>query len=149
MSERPLLAPLLQEAYRSADHAISDRLRSRGFDVTRAHSGVLANIDIGSGTRATVLAERASVTKQAIGQVIHDLEQKGLVKRTVDPEDHRARLIRLTPRGRRVIAAAQEVIREMEARVLEEVGSTSIEATQRTLRALIKTLASEDERPED
>ncbi len=142
MSGEPGLGPLIQEAYRSADHAISDRLRRRGFDVTRAHSAVLANIDIQTGTRATVLAERASVTKQAIGQVIDDLEQKGLVKRTVDPDDHRARLIRLTTRGRRVIAAAQEVIQEIEARVLEEVGATSIATTRKTLSALIKATRS-------
>lgn len=142
MSGEPGLGPLLQEAYRSADHAISDRLRRRGFDVTRAHSAVLANIDIQTGTRATVLAERASVTKQAIGQVIDDLERKGLVNRTVDPDDHRARLIRLTARGRRVIAAAQEAIQDIEARVLEEVGATSIATTRKTLSALIKVTRS-------
>lgn len=142
MSERPLLAPLLQEAYRSADHAISDRLRQRGFGVTRAHSGVLANIDIEAGTRATVLAERASVTKQAIGQVIDDLEQKGLIKRTVDPDDRRARLIRLTPKGRRVIAAAQEVIQEIEVSVLEEVGTKNFDITRQTLSAVVRVTQS-------
>ncbi|HVM35878.1 MAG TPA: MarR family transcriptional regulator [Actinomycetota bacterium] len=134
----PVLAPLLQEAYRSADRAISDRLRSRGFDVTRAHSAVLANIDIATGTRPTVLAERAAVTKQAIGQVIDDLEARSLVTRVADPTDRRARLIRLTAKGRRLVAAAQEVIQEIEASVLEEVSAGSMDATRRTLSALIQ-----------
>lgn len=138
MSHKPALAPLLQMAYQSADRAISDRLRQRGFDVTRAHSGVLANVDIGTGTRASALAERAGVTKQAIGQLVDDLENKGLVKRAPDPEDGRARLIRLTPKGRRVIAAAWDVIQEIEAEVLEEVGPAAISATRKTLSALIK-----------
>lgn len=134
--DRPLSA-LIQAAYRSADAAISDRLRRRGFDVTRAHSAVLANIDIEGGSRATALAERAAVTKQAIGQVIVDLERRGLVTRVPDPDDRRARLVRLTAKGRRVIAAAQEVIREIEANVLEEVGSRGIEMTRRTLSAIV------------
>ncbi|MBA2367129.1 MAG: MarR family transcriptional regulator [Actinobacteria bacterium] len=38
-----------------------------------------------------MLAERASVTKQAIGEVVSDLEGKGLVHRVPDPEDGRAK----------------------------------------------------------
>lgn len=136
--EAPPLAALIQQAYQSADHTISDQLRKRGFDVTRAHSAVLANIDIHGGTRATRLAERASVTKQAIGQVVDDLEQKGLVTRSVDLNDRRARLIRLTAKGRRLIAAAQELIQEIEARVLAEVGDAKVETTRQTLAAFVK-----------
>ena len=129
------IAGSIQRAYQSADRAISDHLRERGFDVTRAHSAVLANIDIHDGTRATQLADRASVTKQAIGQVVEDLELKGFVTRRVDPDDRRARLIQLTAKGRRVVAAAQELIEEIGSEVLEEVGHADLEATQRTLAA--------------
>jgi DNA-binding MarR family transcriptional regulator len=143
MSETPALAPLVQAAYQAADRAITRRLRARGFEVTRAHSAVLANIDIEGGTRATVLAERAGVTKQAIGQVIDDLERRGFVTRTEDPDDRRARLIKLRASGRRVIASARDVIQAIEARVLEDVGPEDVAAAQRALASLAKHAGQE------
>jgi DNA-binding MarR family transcriptional regulator len=131
------LPALIQLAYQSADAAITMGLRRRGFDVTRAHSSVLANIDVETGTRLTVLADRASVTKQAIGQVVAELETRGFVKRTPDPQDGRAKLVRLTAGGRNLIAAAYEVIGQIEAAVLNQVGSEGVEATRTTLAALV------------
>ena len=58
---------LLQLAYRTADAAISREVRREGFDVRPSHSAVLAHIDIATGTRATILAERAGISKQAMG----------------------------------------------------------------------------------
>jgi DNA-binding MarR family transcriptional regulator len=122
--------------------AIARGLRERGFDVSATHSAVLAHIDIEGGTRATVLAERASVTKQAIGEVVSDLEGKGLVKRVPDPEDGRAKLIQLTSDGRNMMAAAYEVIGEIEAALRRRVGPRNIEATRRTLSEMIEIVSS-------
>ena len=138
MTDSIPLPGLIQRAYQSADAAITSGLRRRGFDVSRAHSSVLANIDIETGTRLTALADRASVTKQAIGQVVAELESKGFVKRVPDPDDGRAKLIRLTGKGRTLIAAAYEVIERIEGAVMKEVGSEGIEAARTTLAALTR-----------
>ena len=138
MTDSIPLSGLIQRAYQSADAAITSGLRRRGFDVTRAHSSVLANIDIETGTRLTVLADRASVTKQAIGQVVAELEAKGFVKRIPDPRDGRAKLIRLTAKGRKLIAAAYEVIERIEGAVVKEVGGEGVEAARATLAALVR-----------
>ncbi|HZJ51054.1 MAG TPA: MarR family transcriptional regulator [Actinomycetota bacterium] len=108
--------------------------------MSTTHSAVLANIDVESGTRATVLAERASVTKQAIGEVVSDLEAKGLVNRVTDPEDGRAKLIQLTAEGHRLMAAAFDVIGEIEGALLDKVGTKNVETTKHTLSALIEIL---------
>jgi DNA-binding MarR family transcriptional regulator len=126
---------LVQLAYRAADGAIQRGLESRGFDVRMTHSAVMANIDIASGTRATVLAERASVSKQAIGELIDDLQNRGYVKRVPDPADGRAKLIQLTAKGRKLIDAAYEVIREIETALLNQVGAKKLEAARSVLRA--------------
>jgi len=134
MSDVPF-GSLIQLAYRAADGAIQRGLQKRGFDVRMTHSAVLANIDIASGTRATVLAERASVSKQAIGELIDDLQSRGYVKRVPDPADGRAKLIQLTPRGHKLIDAAYEVIREIETALLNEVGDRNLETARSVLRA--------------
>ena len=101
------------------------------------HSAVLANIDIATGTRATVLAERAAVSKQAIGELIDDLQDCGYVRRVADPSDGRAKLIQLTRKGHKLMDAAYEVIGEIEAALLKEAGNEDLETARGVLRVAI------------
>jgi DNA-binding MarR family transcriptional regulator len=128
---------LVQLAYRAADGAIQRGLQRRGFDVRMTHSAVLANIDIATGTRATVLAQRAAVSRQAIGELIDDLENRGYVRRVADPADGRAKLIQLTRKGHKLIDAAYEVIGEIETALLKEAGNKNLETARGVLRAAI------------
>lgn len=50
------------------------------------------------------LAEQAGTDQMMTSQVLRRLEQSGLVERTVDPQDTRARRLRLTPAGEEVLA---------------------------------------------
>ena len=131
----------MQRAYRSADTAITRELRRKGFDVRASHSAVLAHIDIATGTRATVLAERAGVSKQAIGEVVDDLVSRGYVRRAPDPADARAKLVQLTRRGQKLIDAAYEVIAGIEDALVAAAGPRSVAATRKTLAALIDVCA--------
>lgn len=137
MPEPPFL-PLILVAQRAGDRAIRRGIATRGFDVRPSHSAVLANIDIASGTRSTALAERAGVTKQAIGELVDDLEKRGFVTRVVDPADKRAKLVQLTTKGRKAIDAAYEVIGDIETAVSKAMGKKDVDATRRTLQAMIE-----------
>lgn len=137
ISPDPPFGALVQQAYRAADAAITEGVRRRGFEVSTTHSSVLANIDIESGTRATTLAARAGVTKQAIGEVVRELEARGYVRRVSDPSDGRAKLIKLTAKGRDLIAAAYEVIGEIESTLVSEIGERNIRKGREILAALI------------
>ncbi len=129
---------LVQLAYRATDGAIQLGLQRRGFDVRMTHSAVLANIDIATGTRATVLAERAAVSKQAVSELIDDLQNRGYVRRVADPADGRAKLIQLTRKGQQLMDAAYEVIGEIERALLKETGKKDLETARDVLRALIR-----------
>ena len=74
---------------------------------------IFENIDP-EGTRLTVLAHRAGLTHQSIGEVVAELEQRGYVERVPDPVDRRARLVRLTPDGRRLVRTAVAAIDAIE-----------------------------------
>ena len=112
------------------------RLAERGHPQVRfAHGNVFQYLD-DAGTRVSVLAERAAVSKQAMAQLVAHLEDHGYVERLPDPEDGRAKLVRATDRGRQVYAIASELMADVEARVTERLG----EAKLRRLRALLAEL---------
>jgi DNA-binding MarR family transcriptional regulator len=56
------------------------------------------------------LAEEMGTDAPATTVLVNDLEQRGLVERRPHPEDRRAKLVSLTPAGRRVVAAAKQII---------------------------------------
>src|SRR6478752_5917125 len=66
-----------------------------------------------NGTRLTELAQAAQVTKQTAGFLVDQLERAGYVERVVDPTDGRARLVRITERGARSVAASAGIVAEV------------------------------------
>lgn len=111
----PPLAFLIAGAFDATVQALHERLPEHGFtDIRPVHCiNVFRLIDAG-GTRPGVLAGRARVSAQAMGEFVNYLEQHGYVSRTRDPSDGRARLIQLTPRGERAAAVARNVFADMD-----------------------------------
>ncbi|KAA2262586.1 winged helix DNA-binding protein [Solihabitans fulvus] len=114
------------------------RLAEEGFDgILYWHGSVFRFIDA-EGSRLTVLAERSGLTKQAIGEVVSDLERHGYVERTADPDDRRAKIIRLTDRGIKGQAAAARILGEIEQRWAKHLGRERVAALRQTLAEVIR-----------
>jgi hypothetical protein len=80
--------------------AVRRGLHGAGTAVPRAsHAQVFECLDP-DGTRLTVLADRARMSHQAMGEMVDELTRHGFLERVPDPADGRARLIRPTARGR-------------------------------------------------
>ncbi|HXF73013.1 MAG TPA: MarR family transcriptional regulator, partial [Actinomycetota bacterium] len=107
MRERDL-GRLLLEGQRVVAGELEQALAERGYpDLRAGHLAVFLNIDRRTGTRLTELARRAGISKQGMMLVVDQLEERGYVRRVPDPEDGRAKVVRLTARGRRGAAEAR------------------------------------------
>jgi DNA-binding MarR family transcriptional regulator len=114
--EEPLgTGVLLFLPYRALEDRVFAALAEAGYtDVTRAQGRVLQRIGP-DGTRLTELAAAAQVTKQTAGFLVDQLERAGYVRRTPDPTDARARLVRLADRALAAQPVADAVVAEVEA----------------------------------
>src|ERR687897_1726580 len=91
-------------------------LEERGWpDLRASQAALILNVDRRAGTRLTELARRAGVTKQAMMVVVDELEVRGFVRRTPDPEDGRAKVVRLTARGRTLAAECRRAVAAIDA----------------------------------
>jgi DNA-binding MarR family transcriptional regulator len=116
----PALMTLVKDA---AIHKMRDRLSEEGYgDIREGYGCVFGFIDIDNGSRLTELAERSGLTKQAVGEVIPELEQLGYVTRVPDPRDRRAKIIKLTPKGRDACLTGRRLFAEIEREWAEELG---------------------------
>ncbi len=136
---QPDLPRLLLEASRTLGAELMASLDERGFpDARPGHAAMFMHIDRRSGTRLTDLARRARMTKQGMMLLVDDLETRGYVRRVPDPEDARAKVVRLTARGRRYAAEARRAVAAVEARARRELGDRRYDTLRGVLEELIE-----------
>ena len=129
---------LFLRASRSFAALATRKLEERGHvGLGATHTALLPHVDL-EGTRATVLAERTGMSKQAVGQVVRDLERQGYVERQPDPTDSRATLVRFTDAGWRFLRDAGDVKREIEAEYAAVLGEERLRMLRSTLNELLE-----------
>lgn len=113
---------LFQRVHRAFDTRAVEKLHARGHDgLTLAHTALLANLDL-EGSRVTTLAERAGMTKQSMGQLALDLEQRGYILRAPDRTDRRAMRVIFTDAGWQFVRDAYAIKQEIEAEYIAILG---------------------------
>ena len=118
----PNVARSLMLASRAHTAAVTARLALRGYyDFPFASASLLWLMDEG-GTRSTMLAQRAGVTKQAMSQLVRLMERQGYLEQVPDPTDTRAKVVRMTERGEAVKIACVEVREELNRKVARSLG---------------------------
>lgn len=116
---------LLFIPYRALEARIFSTLAAAGFDdFTPAQARVMQRIGP-DGTRLTELAEAAQVTKQTAGFLVDQLERARYVRRTPDPSDARARLVRIAERGAAAQPIAAAAVAQVEAEWRAHLGERS------------------------
>jgi DNA-binding MarR family transcriptional regulator len=125
-ARRPIPA-LLNEVKVAAVRKLFERLQQEGFEhVREGHGCVFGFIDIENGSRLTEMAERAGLTKQAVGEAATELERLGYAERLPDPTDKRAKIIKLTPSGVEACLTGRRIFAEIEREWAEEFGEDLI-----------------------
>jgi DNA-binding MarR family transcriptional regulator len=133
------LGVLLREPFRVGTERLHQRFAERGHpDIRTPHGNVFPYLD-DEGTRVSVLAERAQITKQSMAELVAHLERHGYVERIPDPSDRRAKLVRTTARGNELYAIAREFVAELEAEWTRRLGKQKM----RQLRELLEELNAE------
>ena len=127
---------LLFIPYREMERRVFAALAAAGFDdFTPAQARVMQRIGP-DGTRLTELAEAAQVTKQTAGALVDQLERTGYVRRTPDPSDARARLVRIAERGAAAQPVAAAAVAQVEAEWRAHLGERSWAQLRTALRRL-------------
>ena len=133
-SRQTHLGYLLGHALRRFDARVL-ALMAHNVNVPLALSNLAARQKIGAahihitrhlareGSRLTELAQSAGMSKQAMGDLVTQCEAWGLVTRSADALDARARRVAFTPIGLAWLQAFEDAIAQAESEFRSEVGS--------------------------
>jgi DNA-binding MarR family transcriptional regulator len=130
------LITVIRRLHHAIRAQIVEEVHARGFDgITPSHIYVFQTPGP-DGTRPTELARRTLMSKQAMNHLLANLEVDGYLRREDVDGDGRARVLRLTPKGRRLTAAVQEASADIERRWANAIGSRELQALTSTLQEL-------------
>ena len=96
-------------------------LAGRG-SLNASHLHITRHLPV-SGARLTELAAWAGISKQAMGRLVDECSVWGLVQRTPDPRDARAKRIAYTEAGLAWVGAMERAVAQAEAELRLAVGA--------------------------
>jgi DNA-binding MarR family transcriptional regulator len=139
--EQPVdLGILLAAGYQEFVRQLRAALTGQGFGDLGRSDGYVLRALAGRSMTVSALAERLGITKQGAGQLVDAMAEKAYLERQPDPDDGRARLVALAPRGRAALEAARRFHQGYERHLIRVHGADAV----RGLRALLTAIVGED-----
>jgi DNA-binding MarR family transcriptional regulator len=96
-------------------------LAARG-QISAAHIHLTRHLPL-KGARLVDLAQSANMSKQAMAQLLAQCEAWGLIDKSADPRDARAKLVLFTPLGLQWLQGFERAVRQAESEFEQEVGA--------------------------
>jgi DNA-binding MarR family transcriptional regulator len=128
---------LLLRASRIVNRHVVEGLHARGYaDLRSTHTTLLSNINL-AGSTVTEAAERAGITKQAMGRLATELEDAGYITVRSNPADARARVLHLTKSGMRLMLDSLRVMADLQSGYARLIGHDPLSAVLDGLEAFI------------
>jgi DNA-binding MarR family transcriptional regulator len=133
-ARRPDLAAMIAPLVRELIAAERPVLKAHG--VSMWGYSVLLALDHSTVRTQAALAEAIGADKTRIIPTLDELQDKGYIERTPDPDDRRVRLLAITESGRAVKDAVQEEIQRGEERWLGTISASDRRVFLKVLREL-------------
>ena len=122
-SDPDSLGFLISDVSRLVRAEIERRIAAAGVAVTPGEGRALANIARCGVVRQNVLAERMGVEAMTLSGYLDRLEGRGLVTRSADPADRRAKLVELTPEAEGVLAEVRLIGAAIREELTQSMGT--------------------------
>jgi DNA-binding MarR family transcriptional regulator len=140
VAKRASLGQVLLRAARLFNEVAIARVNASGGPPLRqAHTQLLPHLGR-EGVRATELARRVGISKQAVGVLLEEMLGWGVVERVPDPADGRAQLVRLTQAGEAATLRGLGVLDGLAAELEVELGEKAMRKLHKRLAQLVDAL---------
>jgi DNA-binding MarR family transcriptional regulator len=131
-SRRYGIGRLLLLARRDFLERLATKMVDDSTTIVQARGRLLPYIDV-AGTRSVDLARRMGVTKQAVGKLVRELEEDGLLYRQPDGADGRAFLVKFTEAGLEYLSRMHKCISQIERDYERLVGPERMQVVREAL----------------
>lgn len=126
---------------RELERALMQESAASGYQGLKLNwDSVFINLDYQNGSRVVDLAQINGLTKQAMSQVVADIEAHGYVTKKDDPTDGRAKKIILTDKGKKLVRDSIEAQNRVLARYEAIVGEEKLNQLKELMHDVVQAL---------
>ncbi len=136
----PYVGAMLRVVWQWVRDQLYEGVVAAGFDDLNVAHVALWRYPGLNGVRPSQLADRVGITKQSVNDLLGHLEQHGYLLRVPDSADGRARVIRLTSRGRQLQDSIYSAAGTAQLRIAEILGPRRFAQLHSSLEMLIEQL---------
>lgn len=135
MNHLSAIGSLLKKLYRSYSGLMLVELQRRGFtDLRPSFLEVLIAICDDEKASIKQIGQTCGLKKQTMTSHLNELEKRGYISRTINPQDKREQLIGLTDYGQRFRLALLECANEVERLFTEKLGTVELSRLELSLK---------------
>jgi len=136
----PFVGALMLVGWQWVREQVFDGVRAAGYDdLNPAHIGLIRYPTL-NGLRPIDIAARMQITKQSVHDLLGHMEQRGYLVREEDPADRRARVVRLTDKGRQLERDVRAQAAAAEAQIAAMLGERRFGQLRDALQLLVDEL---------
>jgi MarR family transcriptional regulator, organic hydroperoxide resistance regulator len=135
-----LLGHHITSAARSMQRALQRGFRQAGYPITAEQWIVLVCLYDHDGRTQQELCELTFKEKPSLTRILNNLEISKFVTRMSDPEDGRTNRVFLTKYCKKIETELLKIAEEVQVKALQEIATTDIEITRRTLQKIMKNV---------
>jgi DNA-binding MarR family transcriptional regulator len=110
------------------------------YDITPIQFTVLYFVDYDKNDLSSAqLSRRFSMTPQSMNELVSVLERKKLLKKETDPSHRRILHLRLTAKGKKLLAGCNKALDEMEKKLLKGLSAAETQTLRNLIGKIIET----------
>ena len=127
---------LISRAYARSHGLLNDGFAASGTGLRSYHYRLLAALEESGPVVQAELGRNTSVDPSDVVAVLSELERRGLVERTADPSNRRRKIVSITRTGSKQLRALDNVLDEIQERVLAPLSPNERRQLTKLLRKL-------------
>lgn len=136
----PFVGALMLVGWQWVREQVFAGVRAAGYDdLNPAHVGLVRYPTL-DGLRPIEIAARMHITKQSVHDLLGYMEERGYLIRVEDPADRRARVVRLTEKGRGLEREVRAQAASAEEQIASMLGERRFHQFRDALSALVDEL---------
>jgi len=127
------VAKALLDAFNWFDMSLLTSMKEQGLkEISHSQSMVMAHLT-DAGIRISELAKCLRISRQAAQKRVSELERLGFVSTDTDPTNLSAKIVTLTPKGKKYVNVALNIFAELEMELSKRIGIDNFECMKKAV----------------
>jgi MarR family transcriptional regulator, lower aerobic nicotinate degradation pathway regulator len=144
---RDLPTWLISRSYTRSNALLNEGFAATGTGLRPYHYRLMASIDDEGPIGQAELGRVSGIDRSDVANMLADLEQRGLVERTVDPTNRRRNIVAITQAGSNQLTALGDVLDEIQEQVLAPLSPNERRQLTNVLRKLLDVPPTRPQHP--